>query len=273
MATKITNAALIAACEQMLTEGIKYTTLDCQAAVEEAYMRCGLSAKQVDFAGSNTHFRKCYWAGLPERFCEITGCKTAPGGCETYINADDGGEPAKYKSDHMGNSSHMGIYLGNGRTFNSSEKMGGVVVSTKFNGKKQAVSGSWNMIGLKSYVDYGLTADQIAAIKADGNFVAANYAEDSTMATSTDASTPTVSAGPVDTSDFYTVKRGCKGGAVRRLQGLLNDGGYTDDDGKALVVDGEFGAKTEAAVIKYQAAKGLKQDGIIGPISWKSLLG
>ena len=33
MATKITNAALIAVCRQMLTEGIAYTTLDCQAAV------------------------------------------------------------------------------------------------------------------------------------------------------------------------------------------------------------------------------------------------
>jgi peptidoglycan hydrolase-like protein with peptidoglycan-binding domain len=37
-------------------------------------------------------------------------------------------------------------------------------------------------------------------------------------------------------------------------------------------VDGDFGPKTEAAVKKFQKAKGLKQDGIVGVNTWTAIL-
>ena len=266
MATKITNAVLKEACEQLLTEGITYEQMDCQAAVEEAYRRCGLSDSVIDLAGSNTHYRNCYWTGTPERLCDILGVKAVPVGTETYINADDGGEPAKYRNDGMGNSSHIGLYMGGGRTFNSSEKMGGIVVSEKFYGAHEAVSGSWNMVGLKWYVDYGFTAAQLAVIKADGNFVAANYKEASAeAATVKEADSPSVDYSAVDTSDFYTVKKGCKGGAVRRLQNWLVAMDYQ------LAVDGDFGPATDNAVRYYQHTHSLTEDGIVGPATWAAL--
>ena len=38
-------------------------------------------------------------------------------------------------------------------------------------------------------------------------------------------------------------------------------------------VDGDFGVKTKAAVMAFQKAKGLVQDGIVGPKTWSKLLG
>ena len=52
---------------------------------------------------------------------------------------------------------------------------------------------------------------------------------------------------------------GSRGGAVRQIQGWLNQLGY--DCGKA---DGVYGAKTEAAVRRFQGNHGLAADGIAG---------
>jgi len=46
------------------------------------------------------------------------------------------------------------------------------------------------------------------------------------------------------------------------LQKFLNAAGY--DVGTP---DGKFGAKTRAALIKFQIAKGLKGDGIVGKLT------
>ena len=169
--TRISNAVLVATCEQMLAENIAYTTLDCQEAVEEALHRSGVPLSECNLSGSNAHYRNCLWRGLPERMTDLLGVKEVPAGMFTFIvEAEDSGTPAKYRGDGYGDATHMGIYMGNGRTFNSSEKMGGVVVSTKFNGKKQAVSGSWNMVGWPPWVDCGLTAGQVAALTGDANY-------------------------------------------------------------------------------------------------------
>jgi len=61
---------------------------------------------------------------------------------------------------------------------------------------------------------------------------------------------------------------GSSGGAVEALQMLLNCNGYS-----CGTVDGEFGPKTDAAVEKFQKAKGLKQDGIVGVNTWPAILG
>lgn len=55
------------------------------------------------------------------------------------------------------------------------------------------------------------------------------------------------------------MKNGSKGNEVIELQKFLNTLGYT------LTADGKFGAKTKAAVIKFQLANNLKGDGVVGP--------
>ena len=55
------------------------------------------------------------------------------------------------------------------------------------------------------------------------------------------------------------LKEGSRGEAVKTLQKALNDLGY------GLKVDGHYGAKTKAAVIKFQKQHPeLKADGIFG---------
>ena len=66
--------------------------------------------------------------------------------------------------------------------------------------------------------------------------------------------------------DMPLIKNGSKGDAVRKLQEMLNDKGYK------LTVDGDFGAKTDAAVKAYQKANHLEVDGEVGEKTWASLM-
>lgn len=56
---------------------------------------------------------------------------------------------------------------------------------------------------------------------------------------------------------------------VEKVQRRINVLGYRP----ALTADGDFGAKTEAAVKWVQRRYGLSVDGIVGPITWKWLFG
>jgi hypothetical protein len=60
--------------------------------------------------------------------------------------------------------------------------------------------------------------------------------------------------------------KGCESASVQTLQNLLDDVGYN------LVADGKFGSKTESAVIDFQKKNGLDADGIVGSLTWQSLI-
>lgn len=59
-----------------------------------------------------------------------------------------------------------------------------------------------------------------------------------------------------------TLRRPATGEAVQQIQAKIG-----------VVVDGNFGAKTEAAVRAFQQAHGLVPDGIVGPQTWATLDG
>lgn len=56
-----------------------------------------------------------------------------------------------------------------------------------------------------------------------------------------------------------TLKTGSRGNGARWLQYMLNRKGYR------LAVDGDFGIRTECAVVHFQWRQGLDIDGIVGP--------
>jgi uncharacterized protein (TIGR02594 family) len=60
---------------------------------------------------------------------------------------------------------------------------------------------------------------------------------------------------------------GSKGSAVRTLQTALNHLGAKP----ALVVDGDFGKATKAAVLAFQKSRQLAPDAIVGPRTWTAL--
>lgn len=117
---------------------------------------------------------------------------------------------------------------------------------------------SGNMCRTRSYL---LTSSYIYG------WVRPNYS----TSTSTDVSTPTTSQqyGEVCCTDpeLHILSKGVAGSEVEVLQILLN--------GRAnagLEVDGDFGTKTETAVINFQSIKGLEQTGIVEAKTWKALL-
>lgn len=63
-----------------------------------------------------------------------------------------------------------------------------------------------------------------------------------------------------------TIKNGSKGYAVRQVQTLLTQKGYNPKG-----IDGIFGKNTEAAVKKFQTAKRILVDGIVGTQTWGAL--
>ncbi|RXR02711.1 peptidoglycan-binding protein [Pseudoxanthomonas composti] len=67
------------------------------------------------------------------------------------------------------------------------------------------------------------------------------------------------------------LRHGDRGEGVRSLQQQLNQLGVRDADGRRLAEDGKFGDNTREAVLAYQQAHGLKQDGIVGRATHGSL--
>ena len=62
-----------------------------------------------------------------------------------------------------------------------------------------------------------------------------------------------------------------KGNCVKVLQSILNLLGYAGSNGKPLEVDGEFGMNTAYALMGFQKAVGLSDDGVCGSRTWQKL--
>lgn len=60
---------------------------------------------------------------------------------------------------------------------------------------------------------------------------------------------------------------GSNGQNVKNIQHYCNLYGFTDNAGRKLLEDGKFGELTKEAVIKFQRAASIKQDGIWGPVT------
>lgn len=66
--------------------------------------------------------------------------------------------------------------------------------------------------------------------------------------------------------EYFTLEQGMMGEPVKKLQRALKNAGYYNG-----TIDGYYGEDTVKAVKKYQAAKGLKQDGKAGPATLRYL--
>ena len=131
--------------------GVPYSQMDCQKFVEQCLKDCGCSK---DLAGSNAWYREVLKNGTimsPEECVRQLGC--VPKGAFLFIHSFDGGEPAKYKNDGIGNASHIGLCTiprGEGAIHSSSTR--GCVAESKF--RQKTINGGWNKVGLWNQVNY-----------------------------------------------------------------------------------------------------------------------
>jgi peptidoglycan hydrolase-like protein with peptidoglycan-binding domain len=79
------------------------------------------------------------------------------------------------------------------------------------------------------------------------------------------AATTTTVVGRTVTKPNDSVHLGDHGPGVTEIQKALIAHGFK------VTVDGKFGPQTEKAVIAFQKSVGIKQDGIVGPATWKRL--
>lgn len=70
---------------------------------------------------------------------------------------------------------------------------------------------------------------------------------------------------PVEIVKDLILKKGDNGDEVRVLQALLKG------HGAPIVIDGDFGPKTESYVKGFQKNNNLIQDGVVGPVTWAAL--
>lgn len=84
--------------------------------------------------------------------------------------------------------------------------------------------------------------------------------------------TPKPSGGEYDVK-VKTLKRNPDGSAMKDpnvlvFQSMMNTLEIKDDDGKSLEEDLSYGKRSEQACKRFQRLKGLKDDGVCGPLTW-----
>ena len=141
----------------------------------------------------------------------------------------------------MQDMSHVGVYIGGGYVVEATGHARGVV-KTKLAGR------GWGLWGKPRWISYEATA---------------NPAQPAQTASQATASALTVTGLPL-------LRYGDKGEFVRSAQLLLIGRGYSCGSCGA---DGEIGQDTYNAIIAFQRASGLQQDGIIGAQTWARLIG
>lgn len=129
---------------------LTYKQYDCQAFVEKVLYDAGCrkaDGAAYNWAGSNSMWRNALtWKGTQEQCIAIYG--SIPPGAWVFKVKDDGGEKEHGYHDNEGNAYHVGIYVGDEKTRDS----------TKISGKRDGVGyrplSDWNRIGLCKYIDY-----------------------------------------------------------------------------------------------------------------------
>ena len=131
---------------------LKYTDADCQGFVEKVLYDAGCrkpDGQAYNWKGSNSMWRNALsWKGTAEECIKQFG--SVPLGAWTFILKFDGGEKDRGYNDNQGNACHVGIYVGNNETRDSTRNSKGR------DGVGYRPLSDWNRIGLCKYIDYNL---------------------------------------------------------------------------------------------------------------------
>ena len=129
---------------------LKYSDADCQGFVEKVLYDAGCrkpDGQAYNWKGSNSMWRNALsWKGTEEECIKQFG--SVPLGAWTFIVKFDGGEKDRGYNDNQGNACHVGIYVGNNETRDSTRNSKGR------DGVGYRPLSDWNRIGLCKYIDY-----------------------------------------------------------------------------------------------------------------------
>lgn len=139
----------------------------------------------------------------------------------------------------MRDMSHVGVYVGDGWVVEATGHARGVV-KTKLAGR------GWGLWGKPRWISY------------------------TDVATPAQPATATPTASTLTVTGLPLLRYGDRGECVRSAQLLLIGRGYSCG---VCGADGEIGQGTYNAVVAFQRASGLQQDGIIGAQTWARLIG
>ena len=227
-----------------------------------------LSGKQSSCAGCKYDGKQAYdCAQLTRYSCKAAGqalvsgansqwTKTAWEQKGTIDSLPDVPGVILYHMNDAGRMTHTGVYIGGGYAVEARGHAYGVV-------KTKVSSRSWtHWAALPGVLDGTETAPGAPAEKVE---------QEPTLETGgVTAGESGGNPGTQSGEEVYTMKTlrtGSKGTQVEVLQWRLNRLGYN-----AGTVDGIFGAKTKAAVLSFQKAKSLEEDGVAGKNTWAALM-
>ena len=224
--------------KESLDEGILYRDKDCIGFIKWVAEECGFVFKT---AGVNTAVRE----GVFSYVSPITNRAELPVGCLLFIHDFNGGEPAKYRGDGIGDYWHIGIYVGEKgcEVVHSSASRGCVAVSTLEN--------AWNYYG---ELDFGASGSPVGG---GGSPVGGGLGS---------VVVPVFAKLWEPRFAGLSWRLGDKGDGVREVQEGLQKCGY------GIVVDGVFGRGTDWAVRHFQEVSGIVADGVVGRVTWKVLV-
>ena len=152
-------------------EVIPYTQSDCQDFMELIFERCG---QKMSYSGSNDMYRNaCVWIGTIK---EAKDKGFLLPGAALFIHSFNGKEPDKYRNDGKGNAEHVGLYIGDERAFEDTDKNGESrmcnVVHSSATLKRvggSTLKNGWTHVGLWKNVDYDLDVEFENSMNGDEN--------------------------------------------------------------------------------------------------------
>ena len=149
----ITGAKFAQQAKSDKYNNIKYSKMDCQAFVEKVLFDSGCrksDGSAYNWKGSNSMWRNALsWRGTLADCKNKYGC--IPVGAWVFMVKYDGGEKEKGYNDGEGNATHVGIYVGDELTRDSTRNTKGR------DGVGYRPLSDWNMVGLCKYLDYDNT--------------------------------------------------------------------------------------------------------------------
>jgi peptidoglycan hydrolase-like protein with peptidoglycan-binding domain len=173
------------------------------------------------------------------------------------------GDILMFRNSH-GSGQHVGIFKGY-------DAQGNI----QFIGSQVSTGPAEVTIRPGGYWD-GHDMEIVGALRAKPEFRAreALHAQSAATPTPTTASAPAPNhregAAPTP-AHANPLHQGDKGQEVRALQDSLNRIGSSDERGRPVSVDGDYGTHTKAAVERFQRSHGLEVDGVAGPRTMEAI--